>query len=81
MSWIAPPVQRQVVKRLDADRISNVEQGMSNDEVKPTEPSTSKFDIPCSAFCGSNRLGVGWAKRSTILADFAGVGLLAGGQV
>ena len=28
----------------------NVEQGMSNDEVKPPESNCSKFEIPCSTF-------------------------------
>jgi hypothetical protein len=34
-------------------RMSNIEQGISNDEVEPSLPFPSVFDIPYSIFCGS----------------------------
>jgi hypothetical protein len=34
-------------------RISNIEQGIPNDEVKPSLPFPSVFDIRYSVFCGS----------------------------
>jgi hypothetical protein len=42
--------QSECLANLSAEGISNIEHGISNDEVFPLCPIASAFDIPCSIF-------------------------------